>query len=88
MSKLKKSNNLIQQILLLLKPMGDVDYFITDDSLELKKEDHVFGKLVNDKIYLVDDNKTFQRIDNNILNTEDEFLKEATKAYWIAKEKA
>lgn len=53
MSKLKKSNNLIQQILLLLTPMGAVDYFITDDSLELKKEDHVFGKLVNDKIYLV-----------------------------------
>ena len=27
--------------------MGAVDYFITDDSLELKKEDHVFGKLIN-----------------------------------------
>lgn len=88
MSKLKKSNNLIQQILLLLKPMGDVNYLITDDSLDLKKEDYVFGKLVNDKVYLVDDNKTFQRIDNNMLNTEDEFLKEATKAYWIAKGKS
>jgi len=85
MSKLKKSNNLIQQILLLLTPMGDVDYFITDDSLELKKEDQVFGKLVNDKIYLIGGNESFQRIDNNILNTEDEFLKEATKSYWNAK---
>jgi len=87
MSKLKKSNNLIQQILLLLKPMGDVDYFITDNSLELKKEDHIFGKIINDKIYLIDGNESFQQIDNNLLNTEDEFLKEATKAYWISKEK-
>lgn len=87
MSKLKKSNNLIQQILLLLTPMGAVDYFITDDSLELKKEVHVFGKLINDKIYLIDGNESFQRIDNNLINTEDEFLKEATKAYWIVKGK-
>lgn len=87
MSKLKKSNNLIQQILLLLKPMGDVGYFITDNSLELKKEDHIFGKIINDKIYLIDGNESFQQIDNNLLNTEDEFLKEATKAYWTAKGK-
>lgn len=65
--------------------MGDVNYLITDDSLELKKEDHVFGKLVNDKIYLIGGNKSFQQINNNLLNTEDEFLKEATKAYWLAK---
>lgn len=68
--------------------MGAVDYFITDDSLELKKEDHVFGKLINDKIYLIDGNESFQQINNNLLNTEDEFLKEATKAYWIAKGKS
>ena len=87
MKNSKKPNNLIEQILLLLKPMGDVNYLITDDSLELKKENHVFGKLINDKIYLIDGNESFQRIDNNLLNTEDEFLKEATKAYWIVKGK-
>ena len=30
MNNPKKSNNLIQEVLLLLKPMGDVDYLITD----------------------------------------------------------
>ena len=77
MNKLQKPSNLIEQILLLLKPMGDVNYLITDDSLELKKEAHVFGKLVNDKIYLIGGNKSFQQINNNLLHTEDEFLKGA-----------
>ena len=86
MNNPKKSNNLIQEVLLLLKPMGDVDYLITDDSLMLKKDTSIFGKIVGKNIYLLDNNKSFQQIDTNILNVEDEFLKEATRSYWISKE--
>lgn len=85
MNNPKKSNNLIQEVLLLLKPMGDVDYLITDDSLMLKKDTSIFGKIVGKSIYLLDNNKSFQQIDTNILNVEDEFLKEATRSYWISK---
>lgn len=85
MNNPKKSNNLIQEVLLLLKPMGDVDYLITDDSLMLKKDTSIFGKIVGKSIYLLDNNKSFQQIDTNILNVEDEFIKEATRSYWISK---
>ena len=33
MNNSKKSNNLIQEVLLLLKPMGDVDYLIATDAI-------------------------------------------------------
>lgn len=88
MNKLNKSNNLIQKVLLLLKPMGDVDYLITDKSLMLKKDNSIFGKIVDKNIYLLDNEKLFRQIDTEILDIEDEFLKEATRSYWIVKEKS
>ena len=42
----KDTNNLIQQVILLLKPMGKVNYLIKDGFIELKKDQDVFGKLL------------------------------------------
>ena len=43
----KDTNNLIQQVILLLKPMGKVNYLIKDGFIELKKYQDVFGKIIN-----------------------------------------
>ena len=80
----KDTNNLIQQVILLLKPMGKVNYLIKDGFIELKKDQNVFGKIINNKIYLLNDNQSFDQIENSILKSEDGFLKKATKSYWIA----
>ena len=85
MNNSEKSDNLIKKILLLLKPMGNIDYLITNDSLMIKKDNFIFGKIIGKNIYLLNNNNSFQQIDTNILNIEDEFLKEATRSYWISK---
>lgn len=85
MNNSEKSDNLIKKILLLLKPMGNIDYLIINDSLMIKKDNFIFGKIIGKNIYLLNNNNSFQQIDTNILNIEDEFLKEATRSYWISK---
>jgi len=65
--------------------MGNIDYLITTDSLMIKKDNFIFGKIIGKNIYLLNNNNSFQQIDTNILNIEDEFLKEATRSYWISK---
>ena len=85
MNNSEKSGDLIKKILLLLKPMGNIDYLITNDSLMIKKDNFIFGKIIGKNIYLLNNNNSFQQIDTNILNIEDKFLKEATKSYWISK---
>ena len=83
----KDADNLIQQVMLLLKPMGTVSYLIKSGFIELKKDQSVFGKIINNKIYLLNDDQLFDQIDNSILKPEDEFLKKATRSCWIASSK-
>ena len=67
---------------LLLERMGEIDYHIKDNILFLKKNNITFGKVKDDKIYLKDKTGVFTQIDPSILQTEDEFIKASTRAYW------
>jgi len=64
--------------------MGNVVSTIRDDSILFEKDDIVFCKINNDKIYLMDDIHAFKQVKSRILKNPDKFLQEATKAYWIA----
>ena len=64
--------------------MGNVVSTIRDDSILFEKDDIVFCKINNDKIYLIDNIGAFGQVDSHILKNPDKFLQEATKAYWVA----
>jgi hypothetical protein len=65
-------------------PMGNVVSTIQYNSILFKKDNILFCKINNDKIYLMDDIHAFRPVNSHILKNPDEFLQEATKAYWIA----
>ncbi len=81
------NNSNLVQIKMLLEPMGDVNYIITDNTLLFKKDNITFDKINNDNIYLIDNTGTFQKLKPSILKDKDKFLKAATQAYWIASRK-
>ena len=46
-----------------------------------------FCEVEKDQISLIHSSGSYIEIDNNILRDKDKFLKSATKAYWIAKDR-
>ena len=68
--------------------MGDISTQTKNDIVEFMKNEHVFGKLHNNKMSLMNDCGDFREVSLNIIYDTDEFLKRATQAYWIASNRA
>lgn len=81
----KQKNISLLKIKILLEPMGGVDYLIMDKELLLQKNKATFGKIRDDKVYLIDNAGVFKQVERAILKTPDEFLRAATEAYWAVK---
>ncbi len=81
----KKESSIIVIIRDLLKPMGsDIEYLVYEEKLILQKNGATFGKIEDRKVYLLNDDKNFYQVETEILENPDEFLKAATKSYWIS----
>ena len=85
----KKNSNIIVIIRDLLKPMGsgDMEYLIYEEKLILQKNRTTFGKIEDRNVYLLNNDKNFYQVKKNILKNPDEFLKAATRSYWISSSK-
>lgn len=81
----KEKGVILLELMSLLKPMGKITYLIVDEALILEKDDVTFGKIQDDRIYLLDHLKTFKEVEQSILKTPDAFFMQATKSYWNAK---
>lgn len=68
--------------------MGGISTRTKNNIIEFVKGDHIFGKLHNNKMSLMNDCGDFREVSLNIIYDTDEFLKRATQAYWIASNRA
>lgn len=68
--------------------MGDISTQTKNDIVLFMKGDHIFGKLHNNKMSLMNDFGDFEGVSLKIISDIDEFLKKATQAYWIASNRA
>ena len=80
--KVRKS--FCDKILSLLEPMGGVIAIESEEEIRFYKNDIIFGSIVNNIVYLTISDDRQVQISKKTLKEPDEFLKKATKAYWIA----
>ena len=74
------TQNIKEQILEKLEPMGDVSLvgnFLFKDEIK-------FGMVKNETVHLIEKDRDFKEVDKDVLHETDRFLEAATKAYWIA----
>ncbi|NRB11284.1 MAG: hypothetical protein HRU35_06725 [Rickettsiaceae bacterium] len=83
-----EDNIFLEEILKLLEPMGKVDMLRDGDIVDLIKDKIVFAKIMNSQVYLKAKNNQYVVVPPHIIKTEDLFLVQATRSYWLSREQA
>ncbi len=83
-----EDNIFLTGILKLLEPMGKVTMLRDGDIIDLIKDRIVFAKIMNGQVYLRAKNNQYVVVSPHIINTEDLFLVQATRSYWLSREQA
>lgn len=76
-----------EKVLVLLEPMGEVQAIKAQqdkNEYNLLKDNVEFGKIKDQSVFLKQNKTQFKKVNEKILKSPDCFLREATKAYWIA----
>ena len=79
-----KRPNIIERVRHLLTAMSDVYYVMEDEKLVLRKNENTFGKIENGIVYLLNENREFAKVNKEILEAVDDFLRAATQSYYVA----
>ena len=72
---------MIKKVLGLATTLGKIEYRIGENLVGLYKNQVMFGKIEDDRIYLLNSQNKFDKIDIELLDQEDLFIKQAQKAY-------
>jgi TfoX/Sxy family transcriptional regulator of competence genes len=74
-------SKMIRKVLGLATSLGKIEYRIGKNLVGLYKNQIMFGKIEHDKVYLLNSQNKFDKIDIELLEQEDIFTKQAQKAY-------
>ena len=80
-----QQKSLIRQLVAVVSSIGEVEYRIGESLVAFYREKVMFGKLHEEKLYLLNLDKELVEIDYNLLSQEHLLRREVSKAYDISK---
>lgn len=78
---MNESSKMIKKILSLASSLGKIEYRIGKDVVGLYKNQVMFGKIKNNKVYFINSQNKFDKMDIGMLDHEDVFITQAQKSY-------
>ena len=79
-----KDNNyskMIKKVLGLAISLGKVEYRVGENLVGFYKNQVMFGKIEQDMVYFLNSRNKFDKVELELLDQEDLFIKQAQKAY-------